>query len=193
MNFKKEILEWIFSIAIAIAIVVLMTKFVFASYTVSGLSMYPTFNDRDRVVVSKISKTLNNIDSGDVIIFHENSKDDYIKRLIGKPGDTVSYKSDNLYINGKKVQEPYLKYNKNHKYSKTLTEDFNSKDLKGSNGKKTIPKNRYLVLGDNRLNSVDSRFEQVGLIKESQIVGKVGLRYWPLSEMKFKFNPKTFE
>src|SRR5699024_12262323 len=79
------------------------------------------------------------------------SKDDYIKRLIGKPGDTVSYKSDNLYINGKKVQEPYLKYNKNHKYSKTLTEDFNSKDLKGSNGKKTIPKNRYLVLGDNRL------------------------------------------
>ena len=102
MNLKKEILEWIFSIAIAIAIVILMTKFVFASYTVSGLSMYPTFNDRDKVVVSKISKTLNNIDSGDVIIFHENSKDDYIKRLMGKPGDTVSYKSDNLYINGEK-------------------------------------------------------------------------------------------
>src|SRR5699024_12501245 len=153
--------EWIFSIAIAIAIVILMTKFVFASYTVSGLSMYPTFNDRDKVVVSKISKTLNNIDSGDVIIFHENSKDDYIKRLIGKPGDTGSYKSDNLYINGKKVKEPYLNYNKNHKYSKTLTEDFNSNDLKGSNRKKTIPKDRYIAQVDNRLNSVNSSFEKV--------------------------------
>src|SRR5699024_11358527 len=112
-------------------------------------------------------------------------------RLIGKPGDTVSYKSDNLYINGKKVQEPYLKYNKNHKYSKTLTEDFNSKDLKGSIVKKTIPKNRYLFLGDNRLNRVDSRYEQVGLIKEIQIVGKVCLRYWILSVMKFIFNPNT--
>src|SRR5699024_9131563 len=107
MNLKKEILEWIFSIAIAIAIVILMTKFVFASYTVSGLSMYLTFNDRDKVVVSKISKTLNNIDSGNDIIFHENSNYDYIKRLIGKSGDTVSYISENLYINVKKIIELY--------------------------------------------------------------------------------------
>src|SRR5699024_6458708 len=119
--------------------------------------MYPTFNDRDKVVVSKISKTLNNIDFGVFIIVEEKIKKDYNKKLIGKLRDTVPYNSDNLYIHGKKVQEPYLKYNKNHKYSKTLTEDFNSKDLKGSNGKKTIPKNRYLVLGDNRLNSVDRR------------------------------------
>ena len=68
--------------------------------------MHPTFEDKDKVIVSKISKTLNHIDSGDVIIFHANSKSDYIKRLIGKPGDTVKYKKDQLYINDKKLKNP---------------------------------------------------------------------------------------
>ncbi|RIL38259.1 signal peptidase I [Staphylococcus equorum] len=186
---KKELLEWIASIIIAIAIIFVMSKFVASSYVVSGLSMYPTFDDKDRVVVSKISKTLHHLDNKDVIVFHENSKEDYIKRLIGKPGDIVEYKSDQLYVNGNEIKEPYLKYNKDHKYIDTLTEDFKSKDLKSSNGKAQIPKDKYLVLGDNRQNSKDSRSEEVGLIKEEQIVGKVVLRFWPLSDMKFDFNP----
>ena len=66
---KKEILEWIIAIAVALIIVGLVTKFLFTSYTVSGESMHPTFEDRDRVMVSRISKTLNHINSGDVVIF----------------------------------------------------------------------------------------------------------------------------
>ena len=80
----------------------LVTKFIGESYTVSGSSMHPTFQDRNKVIVSKISKSMNHIDNGDVVVFHEDSKRDFIKRVIGTPGDTVEYKGDQLYVNNKK-------------------------------------------------------------------------------------------
>ena len=188
----KEIIEWIVALAIGIIITIILTVFIGTSYTVSGESMHPTFEDKDKVIVSKISKTLNHIDSGDVIIFHANSKSDYIKRLIGKPGDTVKYKKDQLYINDKKVKESYLSENKKYKDGKYLTEDFNSKSLNGANGKAKIPADKYLVLGDNRQNSNDSRYKDVGLIDKKQIVGKVMFRYWPFDKWESGFNPGTF-
>lgn len=188
----KEMIEWIVALAIGIIIAIILTVFIGTSYTVSGESMHPTFEDKDKVIVSKISKTLNHIDSGDVIIFHANSKSDYIKRLIGKPGDTVKYKKDQLYINDKKVKEPYLSENKKYKNGKYLTEDFNSKTLNGANGKAKIPADKYLVLGDNRQNSNDSRYKDVGLIDKKQIVGKVMFRYWPFDKWESGFNPGTF-
>ena len=188
----KEMIEWIVALAKGIIIAIILTVFIGTSYTVSGESMHPTFEDKDKVIVSKISKTLNHIDSGDVIIFHANSKSDYIKRLIGKPGDTVKYKKDQLYINDKKVKESYLSENKKYKDGKYLTEDFNSKSLNGANGKAKIPEDKYLVLGDNRQNSNDSRYKDVGLIDKKQIVGKVMFRYWPFDKCESGFNPGTF-
>ena len=188
----KEMIEWIVALAKGIIIAIILTVFIGTSYTVSGESMHPTFEDKDKVIVSKISKTLNHIDSGDVIIFHANSKSDYIKRLIGKPGDTVKYKKDQLYINDKKVKESYLSENKKYKDGKYLTEDFNSKSLNGANGKAKIPADKYLVLGDNRQNSNDSRYKDVGLIDKKQIVGKVMFRYWPFDKWESGFNPGTF-
>ncbi|EEQ79588.1 signal peptidase I [Staphylococcus warneri] len=188
----KEMIEWIVALAKGIIIAIILTVFIGTSYTVSGESMHPTFEDKDKVIVSKISKTLNHIDSGDVIIFHANSKSDYIKRLIGKPGDTVKYKKDQLYINDKKVKESYLSENKKYKDGKYLTEDFNSKSLNGANGKAKIPADKYLVLGDNRQNSNDSRYKDVGLIDKKQIVGKVMFRYWPFDKCESGFNPGTF-
>ena len=91
---KKEIIEWIVAIIVAIVIVTLVQKFLFA-YTVKGASMHPTFKNREKVIVSRIAKTLDHIDTGDVVIFHANAKQDYIKRLIGKPGDSVEYKKIN--------------------------------------------------------------------------------------------------
>lgn len=188
----KEMIEWIVALAKGIIIAIILTVFIGTSYTVSGESMHPTFEDKDKMIVSKISKTLNHIDSGDVIIFHANSKSDYIKRLIGKPGDTVKYKKDQLYINDKKVKESYLSENKKYKDGKYLTEDFNSKSLNGANGKAKIPADKYLVLGDNRQNSNDSRYKDVGLIDKKQIVGKVMFRYWPFDKCESGFNPGTF-
>lgn len=173
---KKEIIEWIVAIIVAIVIVTLVQKFLFASYTVKGASMHPTFENREKVIVSRIAKTLDHIDTGDVVIFHANAKQDYIKRLIGKPGDSVEYKKDQLYLNGKKVDEPYLSENKKHKVGEYLTENFKSRDLKGTNGNMKIPSGKYLVLGDNPQNSIDSRMDEVGLLDKNQVVGKVVLR-----------------
>lgn len=191
---KKEIVEWIIAISIALLLVIGIGKFIGTPYTVSGVSMYPTFNDHDKVIVSKISKSLNQLDSGDVIIFHENKKDDFIKRLIGKPGDQIEYKNDKLYINKHYIKEPYLTYNKKINDSgANLTENFNVSNIKGSKHKITIPKDKYLVLGDNRANSIDSRSPDVGLVSKEQIVGKVILRFWPFNNMKYNFKPDNFK
>ena len=109
---EKEIIEWIVAIGGALLIVGIVLKFIGTSYTVSGSSMYPTFQDRNKVIVSKISKTLNHIDNGDVVVFHEDAQRDFIKRVIGTPGDKVEYEGDQLYVNDKKVSEPYLDYNR---------------------------------------------------------------------------------
>ena len=191
---KKELKEWLIAIIIAVLLLFLVNTFLIKSYTVSGLSMYPTFNNKDKVIVSKISKSLNHLDSGDVIVFHENKKNDFIKRLIGKPGDQIEYKNDRLYINKHYIKEPYLTYNKKMNDSgDNLTENFDVSDNKGSKNKMTIPKDKYLVLGDNRANSIDSRSSEVGLVSEKQIVGKVILRFWPFNNMKYNFKPDNFK
>lgn len=189
---KKEIIEWIVAIGGALLIVGIVLKFIGTSYTVSGSSMYPTFQDRNKVIVSKISKTLNHIDNGDVVVFHEEAQRDFIKRVIGTPGDKVEYEGDQLYVNDKKVSEPYLDYNKKHKQGKYLTGTFKTSQVNGANGKNKIPKDKYLVLGDNRQNSVDSRLAEVGLVDKDQLVGKVVLRYWPFNKWEAGFNPGTF-
>ncbi|MBT2814485.1 signal peptidase I [Staphylococcus coagulans] len=189
----KKTVEWLIAIVSAIAIVLLIRTFIGTPYTVKGQSMFPTFHDKDRVIVSKISKSLNHLNRGDVIVFHENQHKDFIKRLIGRPGNTVVYKDDQLYVNGKKIKEPYLDSNKKYKIGDFLTEDFNVEDLKNAQGETKIPAHRYLVLGDNRQNSFDSRRPEVGLISEQQIVGKVTVRVWPFNRIQFGFNPDTFK
>lgn len=185
---KKELFDWFVAILVAVVFVIVVKTFLITPYSVSGLSMYPTFDDKDKVIVSKISKTFDRLDNGDVVVFHQNKKNDYIKRIIGKPGDSVSYHNDTLFVNEKKVEESYLKLNKSNKSSVLLTENFNVSDLKGSDNKKKIPKNKYLVLGDNRENSIDSRSSIVGLVDKDQIVGKVIMRFWPFKDIRFNFN-----
>lgn len=185
---RKELFDWFVAVLVAVVVIIFIKTFLITPYSVSGLSMYPTFDDKDKVIVSKISKTLNRLDNGDVVVFHQNKKSDYIKRIIGKPGDSVSYRNDKLFVNGKKVDEPYLELNKKNNRNTLLTENFSVNDLKGAKDKNEIPKNKYLVLGDNRENSIDSRSSIVGLVDKDQIVGKVVMRFWPFKDMRFNFN-----
>lgn len=186
---KKEIFEWIVAIVVAVVCVLLIQKFLFATYTVSGDSMYPTLKNGEKVIVNKIGYTIGEIDNGDVVVFHANANDDYVKRVIGKPGDTVKYDNDQLYVNDKKVSEKYLEENKANKSRDILTENFEVKDLVNTNGNNTIPKGQYLVLGDNREVSKDGR--SFGLINEDKIVGEVSFRFWPLNQFHFNFDPET--
>lgn len=154
--------------------------------------MDPTFKDKNELIINKLAVPFHTINRGDVIVFHASKDKDYIKRLIGKPGDEVKYKKDKLYINGKYVKEPYLTANKDKRITKYLTENFNVSELKHSNGKKKIPKNKYLVLGDNRLISNDSR-RDLGLIDKDDIVGKVFVRILPIKDFKFNFYSNDFD
>jgi len=186
---KKEIYEWLVAIAIALVLLFVIHQFLFLTYSVKGDSMYPTLKDGEKVIVSRINYTLGNIDDGDVIVFHADKKSDYVKRVIGRAGDTVSYKGDTLYVNDKEVKEPYLDENKLAKTNVLLTENFSVEDLVNSGGKAKIPDGQLLVLGDNREVSKDSRY--FGLIQEEQVVGEVVLRFWPFNVFHYDFDPAT--
>ncbi|MCG3087564.1 signal peptidase I [Sporosarcina cyprini] len=166
---KSEIMSWVKSLAIAFVIVFVVRQFLFAPVVVSGQSMEPTFESNNRVVISKIHK----LDHFDLVVFHApGTKEDYIKRVIGLPGDTVEMKDDQLFINGKAYDEPYIEENKEKIFKdQKLTEDFEV----------TVPEGQLFVLGDNRRNSTDSRI--IGCIDESSVVGKVEFRFFPFNSI----------
>lgn len=179
---KKEGLEWVKAIGIGLIIFVFIRAFFFSNYVVEGRSMMPTLEDGNKLIVNKIGFQIGDLKRFDVIVFHANEKEDYVKRVIGLPGDTIEYKNDQLFINGKKMDEPYLDKHRNEILTKRLTEDFT---LQERTGVKVVPEGKLFVLGDNRLESWDSR--QMGFISFDQVVGKVNLRYWPLDHMEISF------
>lgn len=182
----KELKEWFFAILFAVVLFFVLQTYVMASFHVKGHSMDYTFADGDRVIVSKLSQTFHTIKHGDIVVFKHDEHNDYIKRVIGMPGDTVEYKNDVLYINGKAIDEPYLKETKEkNKEGQWLTDDFNLETLLKT---KVVPENTYFVMGDNRQHSSDSR--RLGFIKQNKVYGKVAIRYWPLSNLSIDFSGK---
>lgn len=126
--------------------------------------MYSTLKDRDVVLMEKGSIMFNNLNRGDIISFKQKTSGNrmvfFIKRIIGVPGDTVEIKDGKVYVNEDLITEDYLQ-----KDLATLTPD-------GENLRVLLDEDQYFVLGDNRNNSVDSRFEEVGIVTKEQIVSK---------------------
>ena len=126
--------------------------------------MYSTLKDRDVVLMEKGSIMFNNLNRGDIISFKQKASGNrmvfFIKRIIGVPGDTVEIKDGKVYVNEDLITEDYLQ-----KDLATLTPD-------GENLRVLLDEDQYFVLGDNRNNSVDSRFEEVGIVTKEQIVSK---------------------
>ncbi len=178
-KFKKEksdLWEWIKALVIAFLLAALIRFVLFTPIVVDGESMMPTLESGERMIVNKLNYKVGDIQRFDIVVFHAPEKKDYIKRVIGVPGDTLEYKNDQLYINDKKVNETYLQDYKNQIVDGgTLTEDFSLLDY---TGKKIIPKGYYFVMGDNRRNSKDSR--HIGLVSEEKIVGKASVVFWPI-------------
>lgn len=178
---KKEIISNVVWFGGLVVILFLLRAFVFSPTNVSGNSMNPTMVDRERVIALKQS----DVERFDIVTFPapDNPSRNYIKRVIGLPGDTIEFKEDQLYINGKKYDEPYLDQYKDSPneieapYGLPLTQDFKMDDLLGE---KKVPKGEFFVMGDNRQNSKDSRM--IGFIKEDNILGNVKFSYWPPSK-----------
>ncbi|GGA18216.1 signal peptidase I [Psychrobacillus lasiicapitis] len=176
---KKEIIEWLMSLVIGIIVVLVVRSFVATNYEVVGESMMPTLHDHDLVIISKLST----IKQMDIIIFHSDEKEDYVKRVIGLAGDTITYENDELYINNQKIEEPFLSSYEPYVNTETnFTENFDLQELTGS---KTVPPGKLFVLGDNRISSLDSRYFH--FIDEKEVIGEVKLIYWPLSDFKVNF------
>lgn len=176
---KNEFWEWSKALLIAFGLAWLIRYFLFTPIVVDGESMMPTLEDGDRMIVNKIGYEVGEPDRYDIVVFHAPEKKDYIKRVIGLPGDHVSYKDDQLYINGKPQAEPYLTPFRNEINEGTLTEDFTLEETPAQVS--VIPEGYVFVLGDNRRYSKDSR--HIGLISMEEIIGNTSIIFWPPNEM----------
>ncbi|MBA2870785.1 signal peptidase I [Anoxybacillus calidus] len=176
---KNETWEWLKAIVIAVLLAGGIRYFVFAPIIVDGLSMMPTLHDHDRMIVNKLSYKIGEPKRFDIIVFHAEEGKDYIKRVIGLPGDRIEYKNDTLYVNGKAYKEPYLDESKKQVIDGPLTEPFTLEEL---TGQETVPEGHLFVMGDNRRFSKDSR--HIGFIPMDKVVGKTNIVYWPLSDIR---------
>lgn len=174
---RAEMLSWIKAIVLAIVVTAASKYFFFEGVVVHGESMSPTFEDNDKVIVSKMTE----IERFDQIVFHApDSEDNYIKRVVGVPGDTIEMKDDILYINGKPTAEPYVdEHKKNLMIGQKLTGDFTLAELTAHD---TVPEGYLFVLGDNRMVSRDSRI--FGFIREDSVIGEVQMRFYPFSAIE---------
>jgi signal peptidase I len=144
-------------------------------YIPSG-SMLPTLQINDRLMVDKVSYRFSDPTRGDMVVFQPpaklNIKENFIKRVIGLPGDLVEIKNGKVYVNGKVLVEKYVAEPPTYTWTKTASSDPQfAPNL-------VVPEGQYLVLGDNRNNSADSHYW--GFISKDRIVGKAIVRYWPI-------------
>ncbi|MCM3160481.1 signal peptidase I [Metabacillus litoralis] len=177
---KNELFEWIKALAIAVLLAAIIRYFLFAPIVVDGFSMMPTLHTQDRMIVNKLSYKIGEPERFDIVVFHATLEKDYIKRVIGLPGDKVEYRDDTLYINGEAYDEPYLNEYKEDLIDGPLTEPF---DLDSIIGQDTVPEGHLFVMGDNRRQSKDSR--HIGTIPIEEVMGKASLVYWPVSDIRF--------
>ncbi|MYL18409.1 signal peptidase I [Halobacillus litoralis] len=178
----KKYLKWIRTVLLALLLAFVFRSYLFASYVVDGESMEPTLYDGNLLMVNKAVYDWSEIDRQQVIVFHANEEEDYVKRVIGIPGDEIEFKNDQLYVNGVLLEESYLDDLRPND-GLPFTEDFTLEEATGS---ATVPEGHLFVMGDNRRDSLDSRY--FGFVPEDTVVGKVDIRYWPFSQAGIQFN-----
>lgn len=173
-NIKDAIWDFVEILFIGVFIIALTFWFIGQPVQVSGSSMFPTLKDKQQIISEKLTYKLAAPQRQEIaLIKHpDNPSSLVVKRIIALPGDTFEIKNNNVYINGDKLEENYLSEN-------TLTKGRNK--IK-ENTPVELQSTEYIVLGDNREDSMDSR--NWGLVDESQIVGKAILVYAPFSEFK---------
>jgi signal peptidase I len=172
---KNVFWEWIPTILIAVSLAFVFRNFLFSPIVVQGSSMMPTLHNQEHMIVKKVGEPKR----FDIIVFHATEDKDFIKRVIGLPGDRIEYKDDILYVNGKAMDEPYLDKYKKAVANGPLTESFKLEDT--AVGMETVPEGCLFVMGDNRRESADSRV--IGAVPLEKVVGTTNFVFWPVSDM----------
>lgn len=179
-----EWVEWLKALVIAVVFAFLIRHFVVSPIIVDGPSMQPTLYDADQMIVNKFLYRVTEPKRFDIVIFHATREQDFIKRVVGLPGEHVAIKNDVLYINGEKVEEAFLENSSLSGPGSSLPKiirNFKLEDLPGDY--EVIPPGHVFVLGDNRYNSRDSRDRLIGLVSMDEIIGKATFIYWPPSRI----------
>mgnify|MGYP003584988351 FL=1 len=165
----QEIKDWVVSILIAVVLAFFIRYFIVELYMVEGPSMRPTLVNSERLVVNKFIYRFKQPERGDVLVFRypRDPSRDFIKRVIAVAGDTIEIKDGRVFLNGQLQNEPYILEKTRSSYSLA-----------------TVPEGTIFVMGDNRNNSEDSRFKDVGFVPLDMIKGKAVMVFWPLDQMK---------
>ena len=169
---KNSIIEWLKVFGLAIVLAFVITLFIKPTL-VSGDSMLPTLHENDYLIINKIGYKIGEPKNGDVIVFksdlekNDGTTKDLVKRIIGVAGDKVVIKDGKVYLNDKLLDETYLSEGMD------TTGDV---DI-------VVPEGKLFVLGDNREVSLDSRYEQVGLVDVNDVEGKVLVRLYPFNDI----------
>lgn len=175
----KQLLQLGKTLVIALIVASLIIMFVFETVSVDGTSMYSTLHNNDRLVIEKVSYRFEKPKKGDIIVFKypSDTSKKFIKRVIAVGGDKIKISNDRVYVNGKKIYEPYAYFIDG---SNDVIQDYRIHNY----GEATVPKDSVFVLGDNRYNSLDSRFEdEVGFVNDKLIIGKEFLRIYPFNKI----------
>lgn len=167
----KEFLKDMMKYILLIIAVLLVYLYIASFQQVLGPSMQPNYQEGEIYLLNKIKYKITKPKRFEVVVLNNKKSKFMIKRVIGLPGEHIEYKDDTLYVNGKILTE---------KFSKTLEPD--ETGILEKNVDLTVPENCYYVLGDNRVNSEDSRM--FGCVEKKDIVGKVEFRIWPLFKGK---------
>ena len=165
-GWKKELREWVVSIAVALVAFVIIRSFLFTMIRVDGQSMIETLQHGDRLFVTVLDVKLGSVENEDVIICNYPGEGStyLVKRVIAQPGETVEIKDGVTYVDGIAREEEYVDHEPWTYY-----------------GPYTVPEGKVFVMGDNRADSRDSR--NVGALDDDMIVGKVRCIWWPLNRI----------
>ena len=171
-SMKEHFVELFQTLVVFATIATIIYWLVAQPHKVSGSSMYPNFKDGDYIITDKLSYRFNQPARGDIIVF-KNPRDqsqDFIKRIIGLPGDTVKVQDGNVFVNDKQIAQPFLK-----------DISTNPGSFMAEGQEVVVQPGEYIVFGDNRPHSSDSR--EWGFITKDEIIGRVIFRYWPADEL----------
>ena len=180
----RTLLEWVTVAVGALAVALLIKAFLLQAFYIPSGSMEPTLRVDDRVLVNKLSYRLGDIHRGDVIVFARPQNapgtiDDFIKRVIGLPGETISFSDGSVFIDGLALEESYVQGAPSTTRSpiRGCANETPVADMC------TVPEGMFFVMGDNRTGSQDSRI--FGPIDDDSIVGRAFIKVWPLGEIGF--------